>query len=157
AIALASSASMAMHPMPTGGDTLDLRLTRRTVGQQTDPVLVGLFKGLIKGFGFEAPAATVQPIDSVRTIDPPEMKAEGESIWVGFGRIGLVDNAVIELALSPWPTKTMPVLPGAKTPVADRIYTNIADVRERTFELGVLGGVAVGNNVPSYDQNLRRT
>jgi hypothetical protein len=36
-----------------------------------------------------------------------------------------------------------------------RIYTNIADVRERTFELGLLTGVTQGKNVPTYDQNLR--
>src|SRR5262249_26116767 len=130
---------------------------RRTVIQQTDPVLIGLIKGFAKGFGFDTPTAQ-QPPDSVRTIDLRQLSQEPtvESFWTGFGRIGLTENALIELALSPWPTKEFPPKDAPQS-APQRIYTNMANVRERTFELGMIGGVVMGKNVPSYDANLRRT
>jgi hypothetical protein len=137
-------------------DTLYLRLARRVVVRQADPVLIGLIKGFAKPFGFDPPQ-TAQLADSVRNIELRQMGDSTEQMWVGFGRIGLIDNAVIELSLAPWPPREFPIIPKADSvpEQLQRIYTNVADVRERTFELGLLTGVSFGRNVPSYDQNLR--
>ena len=147
----------AAKPETAGGDTLDLRLWRRTVVQQADPVLVGLIKGFAKNFGLDSPAIP-QPLDSVRPMDLRQISRDPklDSFWVGAGRIGLTENSLIELSLSPWPTKVFPPESSPET-APQRIYANIANVRERTFELGIIGGVVKGKNVPSYDANLRRT
>jgi hypothetical protein len=57
------------------------------------------------------------------------------------GALALIENSQIELALAPGPSRSFPVSTAAAAPTQlERIYTNIADVKERTFEIGVLAG-----------------
>jgi hypothetical protein len=142
-------------------DTVDIRFARRTLAQQSDPALIGLIKGLAKGFGFDA-ASTTAPVlpDSVKPVWMHHVAVDPKDpMTVGFSRMSLIEKAVVELALSPPPGKDFPE--GVKNPKEnqlDRIYMNIANVKEHTFELGMLAGIVHGRNVATYDATtLQRT
>lgn len=152
ALSASVAAELAARKAPEP-DTVDLLLSRRTVVRRSDAALIGLLKGLGKAIGFDAtPSETPTLPDSSKTIWLHKVAADtSDPLVVGFARMAMVENAVVQLSLSPGPGKEFPKPLAARYPQLDRIYTNIADVKEHTFELGVLGAYVLGSPPPAYD------
>ncbi|MEX2177786.1 MAG: hypothetical protein WD801_03690 [Gemmatimonadaceae bacterium] len=139
-------------------DTVDLRFTRRTVAVPPDPVIINLIKTFAKGFGLEVGASAPTVIDSTRTIWLRPIGADtARTLFGGFARLGLIENAQVQLSLSPPPNKWFAYAPTDSAQRLESVYANVANLKKRSFELGVLAGVVTGGSVPTYDANLRLT
>jgi hypothetical protein len=151
----AAISALAASLASTAPDTVDLRFYRRTVVRQSDPVLIGLIKGLGKVVGIDPTVNQPTSLpDSTNTVWLHPVSVDPtETLRVGFARMAMVENAVVELALAPPPGKEFLMPKSALRPQLDRIYTNIADVKEHTFELGILGAGVVGKAPRNYDTN----
>ena len=141
-------------------DSADLRFARRTVIYQQDPMLAVLIKGIGKVVGFEAASTTPKLDDSVAVMDLRQMSADPkEPIWIGLARFSLVQNTETELSLRlVIPKQLVPLNSDVDSPPQlERIYTNVANAKRRTFEIGVLGGLAYGPPLQTINANLEVT
>lgn len=142
-------------------DSVQLRVARRTQVFQADPVLTTLVKGIGKAFGVSGPPDAPRLDDSVKFVAMRQISAEPtrDSMWMGFQRFSLVENSVVELALSPAAGKQFPPPEGFSPPPPQlrSVYANLANARERTFELGIVAGVTRGRPTATYDGSLRVT
>ena len=138
-------------------DTSDFRLARRSVLVIPDAVLAALIKGVAKTVTLQT-GDSPKLDDSTKTLTIRELSTnpDSASMYVGFARLALAPNAEIELSLTPVPSKEFAKPIGANPPPPlNRVYTSIADSREHTFEIGLLGGMTRGWHVPTYDANDR--
>jgi hypothetical protein len=140
-------------------DTSDLRFARRAVVHRQDPMLTTLIKGLLRNFGAEV-KDPLPFLDSVRVLRMQQVSADTTktSLWVAIGRWGLVENSVVELAVSPVAGKEFEYRASGGAPPAriQSIYSNLANSKQDQFELGVLAGVTVGRRIPEYDATQLR-
>jgi hypothetical protein len=147
-------------------DTADFRFARRTVQHVTDPRLIAIIAGVGKALGLSPPPTTLLN-DSVRTIRlEPLAKDTTDSLMAGFARFSVVDNSVVEFGISPVPGKAFPKHVPTDCPKTQpsssgqcmtdttrllHIYSNLANARQNTFELGVLTGLAFGRRAATFD------
>lgn len=135
-------------------DTTDLWLARRTIAYQRDPMVATLIKGLSKLIGVQPNSDPAAP-DSMRAIQLQQVSADSEeSMWVGYGRFGLVNNAQIELSLSPVRGKEFPdpIAPPGQAPPAktDHIFADFVNARQHTFDVAIVAGATTGAAIPTY-------
>jgi hypothetical protein len=161
-----AEANVALLTLRAGGgaatgdaaDTIDLRFARRTVIFQPDPTLTALVKGLGKALSITGPSDTPKLDDSVKAVVLRQMSTDtSEQIWMGFQRFSLVENSVVELALTPSRPKQFPETDAPRVSQLLNVYGNLANARERRFELGILAGMTYGRRIPTYDGTLQVT
>jgi hypothetical protein len=141
----------------TAADTADLRFARRTVTYRQDPMLTVLVTGLLKPFG--GPATPDAPLpDSIRTIRFERLAEDSvDQMRIGYARFSVTENTAVELSLAPFPGKEFAGPAGTPTTRLLHVYSNLANAKQHTFELGALAGLSAGQRIPSFSDAGSKT
>jgi hypothetical protein len=163
--------SMASGSAQGGGaepDTADLVLLRRVVAYRRDPMITLLIKGLGRLVTLD-PGDDPLVGDSTRTLRLRQISEDSTTatFYAAIGRMGLMENAEVELNLAPFGVKQFrgpTFVPGEPPPLLkpapdtiglQNVYTNFANAKRRTFELAVLAGGNYGAHMPTYGPDLK--
>jgi hypothetical protein len=145
-------------PPNTGtlADTADVRVSRRVILSRRDPVLTSLIKGLGKAVGVD-PGTEPQAMDSARVVEFRQVSTDSAraSLYAAVARLGLTENAQVELALTPVRGKNFPDPNPPSTDTTrsriESVFLDFVNSREHRFDIGVIVGLTIGPRLPTYN------